>query len=169
MAQASKFGQTFFIFALAIMPVVFFLGVVTYYRVMQTGVEDVIYARAISKIRHFYSEIDPARASFFRAASVDQVGLAGLGLFALRWQQFLSGAAMIRMVNAVVGGVFIALTISFFLHPHPLAAIGVGAMSALLFGGLFLRHQWTVFVRVNEALPMPKDPLTAKNAARRRP
>ncbi len=31
-AQASKFGESFFVFALAILPVVFFLGVVTYYR-----------------------------------------------------------------------------------------------------------------------------------------
>jgi len=48
-AQASKFGVTFFIFALAILPVVFFLGVVTYYRLLETGVEDVIYARASAR------------------------------------------------------------------------------------------------------------------------
>src|SRR5258708_38820016 len=56
-AQASRFGVSFFIFALANMPVVFFLGVTTYYRLLQTGVEDVIYARAISKIRDFFSQI----------------------------------------------------------------------------------------------------------------
>lgn len=67
-AQASKFGVTFFIFALAIMPVVFFLGVATYYRLLQTGVEDVIYAQAITSIRQFFSQIDPARASFFQAS-----------------------------------------------------------------------------------------------------
>ncbi|HKW70530.1 MAG TPA: hypothetical protein VJP81_08090 [Candidatus Dormibacteraeota bacterium] len=39
-AQASQFGETFFIFALAILPVVFFLGAVTYYRLLQTGVEE---------------------------------------------------------------------------------------------------------------------------------
>ena len=156
-ANASKFGQTFFIFALAIMPVVFFLGVVTYYRVMQTGVEDVIYARAISKIRRFYSEIDPAQASFFQAATVDQVGLTGLGLVKLRWQQFLSGAAMVAIVNSVVGGVFIALTVSYLLQPPPLAAIIVGAAAAILFGGAFLRHQWLVMMHVAKALPISTD------------
>jgi hypothetical protein len=103
-AQASRFGETFFIFALAILPVVFFLGVVTYYRVLQTGVEDVIYARAMSRIQQFYSEIDPAHADLFQETSVDQVGLARLGLFKLWWQQFLSGAAIVAFVNSVVGG-----------------------------------------------------------------
>src|SRR6266567_1728092 len=110
-AQAAKFGQTFFIFALAILPVVFFLGVTTYYRLLQSGIEDVVYARAISKIRALYSEIDPAHASFFHASAVDQVGLRQLGLFRLRWQQFLSAAATVAIVNSVVGGVFFALTL----------------------------------------------------------
>ena len=153
-AQASRFGQTFFIFALAIMPVVFFLGVVTYYRVLQTGVEDVIYARAISKIREFYGEIDPTRASFFHESSVDQVGLTSLGLFALRWQQFLSAAALVAIVNAVVGGVFIAIAFFYFLEPPPLATVGVGAMAALLFSGAFLRHQWTTWMHVAKVLPL---------------
>jgi hypothetical protein len=153
-AQASHFGATFFVFALAIMPVVFFLGVVTYYRVLQTGVEDVIYARAISKIRTFYSEIDPTRASFFRASSVDQVGLASLGLFKLWWQQFLSAAATVAIVNSVVGGVFIALTVSYLLRPPPVAAIGVGAAAVLLLCLAFLRHQWSTWMRVAAALPM---------------
>jgi len=153
-AQASHFGETFYIFALAIMPVVFFLGVVTYYRILQTGIEDVIYARAISKIKTFYSQIDPERAAFFQASSVDQVGLRTLGLFRLWWQQFLSAAAMVAIVNSVVGGVFIALTVTYFFQPPPLAAIGVGAAAVLLLCVGFLRHQWTTWMRVAASLPI---------------
>ena len=153
-AQASKFGETFFIFALAILPVVFFLGVVTYYRTLQTGVEDVIYARAMSKIQKFYSEIEPARAELFHASSVDQVGLTRLGLFALWWQQFLSAAATIAIVNSVVAGVFIAFTVAYLLQPPQLAAILVGAAAALLIGLAFLRHQWATWMHVAKALPM---------------
>jgi hypothetical protein len=142
------------VFALAIMPVVFFLGLVTYYRVLQTGVEDVIYARAISKIRAFYSEIDPARASFFHASSVDQVGLRSLGLFRLGWQQFLSAAAMVAIVNSVVGGVFIALTVSYLFRPEAVASIGIGAAAVVLLSAGFLRHQWTTWMRVAAALPV---------------
>ncbi len=153
-AQASRSSDTFFIFALAILPVVFFLGTVTYYRLLQTGVEDVTYARAMSKIQEFFSEVDPARADLFGASSVDQVGLTRLGMFGLRWQQFLSSAAMIAIVNSVVGGVFIALTVAFVTGLSGLAAILIGSAATLLIAVGFLRHQWTTWMRVAKALPM---------------
>lgn len=153
-AQAARFGETFFIFALAILPVVFFLGVVTYYRLLQTGVEDVIYARAMGKIRDFYSNIDPAHADLFHESSIDQVGLTRLGLFKLRWQQFLSSAATIAIVNSVVGGVFIAFTTVFVLGAEALVAIIIGAAAAAAIGAAFLRHQWGTWMQVAKALPM---------------
>lgn len=153
-AQASRFGQAFFIFAVAILPVVFFLGVVTYYRVLQTGVEDVIYARAISRIAKFYGEIDPAHADLFHATTVDQVGLRRMGLFRLRWQQFLSSAATVAIVNSVVGGVFVAVTVAYAAGPPPYAAVLIGAVAAALIALGFLRHQWTTWMHVAKAVPM---------------
>jgi uncharacterized membrane protein len=156
-AQASRLGDAFFIFALAILPVVFFLGLVTYYRTLQTGVEDVIYARAMSKISRFYSEIDPEHAGLFHASSVDQVGLTRLGLFALWWQQFLSSAATVAIINSVVAGVCIAIAVAYLLQPAPVGAIAVGVVSAALIGVSFLRHQWSTWMRVAKALPMAID------------
>ena len=153
-AQASRFSETFFVFALAVLPVVFFLGLVTYYRVLQTGVEDVIYARAMSEIQRFYSEIDPAHADLFRDTSVDHVGLARLGMFALRWQQFLSAAAVVAIINSVVGGVFIGLSVAYVLQPPSLIALGIGAAAAVLIALSFLRHQWATWMHFAKALPM---------------
>ena len=153
-AQASKFGESFFLFALALLPVVFFLGVVTYYRLVQTGVEDVIYARSMSKIQSFFSEIDPAYADLFNATSVDQVGLSKLGLFRLWWQQFLSSAAVVAIVNAVVGGVFTALVVTFVLGAESLIASIIGAVAAVVIALAFLRHQWMTWMHVAKALPM---------------
>jgi hypothetical protein len=161
-AQASRFGVSFFIFALAIMPVVFFLGVTTYYRLLQTGVEDVIYARAVSKIRDFFSAIEPSKAAFFQASAVDQVGLRNLGLWRLRWQQFLSAAATVAIVNSVVGGVFLALTVAYFAAPPALASIGAGAAGALALAIVFLVHQWRIWMRVAAALPMAEPPIKGK-------
>jgi hypothetical protein len=153
-AQASRFSETFFVFALAVLPVVFFLGLVTYYRVLQTGVEDVIYARAMTRIQRFYSEIDPSHADLFQDTSVDHVGLARLGMFALRWQQFLSGAAVVAIVNSVVGGVFIGLTLAYLLQPPSLIALGIGAAAAVVIALAFLRHQWATWMHVAKALPV---------------
>jgi hypothetical protein len=161
-AQASRFGVSFFIFALAIMPVVFFLGIATYYRLLETGVEDVIYARAISKIRDFFSEIEPAQAAFFHASAVDQVGLRDLGLWRLRWQQFLSAAATVAIVNSVVGGVFLALTVAYFAAPPAILSIGAGAAGALVLAVAFLLHQWRTWMKVAAALPMAAPAATMK-------
>ena len=154
MAQAQRFGETFFIFALAILPVVFFLGLVTYYRVLQTGVEDVIYARAMSRIRDYYSRIDQAHAALFHESSIDQVGLSRMGLFKLWWQQFLSSAALIAIVNSVVGGVLIAFTAAFALGAEALVSIVIGAAAAAAISAAFLRHQWGTWMQVAKALPI---------------
>ncbi len=153
-AQVSQLGQAFFIFAVAILPVVFFLGLVTYGRLLQSGVEDVIYARAISRIRVFYGEIDPSRAEYFHETSVDQVGLSAMGLFKLRWQQFLAAAATVAVVNSVVGGVFVAIMIAGSLPLPAWADTGIGAAGALLLAVALLRYQWRAWSRVAEALPM---------------
>ena len=152
--QVSRLGAAFFVFAFAILPVVFFLGLVTFGRLLQTGVEDVIYARAISRIRSFYSEIDPSRADYFGENSVDQVGLTAIGLWNLRWQQFLAAAATIAVVNAVVGGAFVALTIRGLFAKAALLTSVVGAAVTLLLALAFLRYQWRIWTRVASALPM---------------
>ncbi len=153
--QVSRMGQAFFVFAFAILPVVFFLGLVTFGRLLQSGVEDVIYARAISHIRSFYSAIDPSKGDYFAETSVDQVGLAAMGLFKLRWQQFLAAAATIAVVNAMVGGAFVALTIRGLFEQAGIAVVTlVGGAVALLLAFAFLRYQWRAWMHVAAALPL---------------
>jgi hypothetical protein len=150
--QVSRFGDAFLIFALAILPVVFFLGLVTYSRLLQTGVEDVIYARAIGRIHRVYAGIDPDQAQYFQQTQVDFVGLESLGLFKLRFQQFLASAAAVAVVNAVVGGAFIAI-IAGAIWRVPLLAIGLGAVGTLLIATAVLRHQWNAWMHVARVLP----------------
>lgn len=153
--QVSRMGQAFFVFAFAILPVVFFLGLVTFGRLLQSGVEDVIYARAISRIRSFYSAIEPTRADYFAETGVDQVGLAAMGLFKLRWQQFLAAAATIAVINAMVGGAFVALAIrGLFEQAGVVVVTLVGATVAVLLAVAFLRYQWRAWMHVAAALSL---------------
>ncbi len=149
-AQVKDLGT---LFALAILPVVFFLGLVTYGRLLQTGVEDTIYARAIGQIRRFYSEIEPARAGYFREIHGDRAGLRTIGLFRRWWQPFLTAAAMVAMVNAVVGGAFMAILIGRFVGPPAWVAIAAGGGTAFLIAAAFNRHQRRAWNRVDLALP----------------
>jgi hypothetical protein len=149
-AQVANLGT---LFALAILPVVFFLGLVTYGRLLQSGVEDTIYARAIGRIRRLYGEINPARAEYFRDIHSDRAGLRAMGLFRRWWQQFLTAAAMVAMVNAVVAGAFVAIAIARSVNPPALVSVAIGGGAALLVGASFYRHQRRAWNRVDQALP----------------
>ena len=113
-----------------------------------------IYARAMSKIQDFASKIDPGHAELFHKSPIDHVGLAGLVLVKLWWPQFLSSAAMIAIVNSVVGGVFIAFTTVFALGAESLGAILIGTVAAAAIGAAFLRHKWATWMQVAKGLPM---------------
>jgi hypothetical protein len=65
-AQLSHLGTAFFVFSLVVLPTLFFMGLITFQRVLQSGLADVTYARGINRIRHLYLEYAPkcSRTSF---------------------------------------------------------------------------------------------------------
>ncbi|TMD04706.1 MAG: hypothetical protein E6J01_12305 [Chloroflexi bacterium] len=153
LALAGQVANLGTVFALAILPVVFFLGLVTYGRLLQSGVEDTIYARAIGRIRRLYGEINPSRADYFRDVYSDRAGLRAMGLFRRWWQQFLTAAAMVAMVNSVVAGAFVAIAVARWVKPPALIAVAIGGGAALVVGASFYRHQRRAWNRVDQAIP----------------
>jgi hypothetical protein len=63
--QANQLGDTFYLFALTLLPPVFLLGVFTYLRLVQTSIEDMLYTMGSFRIRQYFVGLDPAAASFF--------------------------------------------------------------------------------------------------------
>jgi hypothetical protein len=63
--QISRLGTAFFAFALVLLPTLFFLGLVTFERALELGIEDYIYAAGMSRIRHFYVEMVPQAEKYF--------------------------------------------------------------------------------------------------------
>lgn len=51
--------------ALFVLPMLVFLGTVTFVRIIATGIEDAIYAQAIGRIRHYYLELAGDDARYF--------------------------------------------------------------------------------------------------------
>ena len=135
-AQQSALGRVFWAFALTALPAVLFLGLVTYVRVLQSSIEDLIYARAINRIRHYYTELDPARAGYFLLSGRDDVRGA-LQNMSLRdsWVQYLfTLPSAVAVLNALLGGATVALAVVFTAGVVPLLATvaGAGSGSALL-------------------------------------
>jgi hypothetical protein len=136
-AQQLRFGDVFLVFVLTVLPALLFLGLVTYVRVLQSSVEDILYARAINRIRHYYTELDPARAHYFLLSGRDDLRGA-LQNMCLRdsWTQFLfTLPSAVAVINGLLAGATAALALALTARDMaPLLAmvVGAGAGSAVL-------------------------------------
>jgi hypothetical protein len=63
--QANQLGDPFYLFALLVLPPVFLLGVFSYLRLVQTSIEDMVYAVGSFRIRQYFLGLDPAAVPFF--------------------------------------------------------------------------------------------------------
>lgn len=154
--QSSQMGSAFYIFSLVIFPALFFIGLVTFERVLQTGIEDIVYARGINRIRHFYLEHAPEmRRYFILSDSDDDIGaMRNMGASYSRWQGFLTTAGMIAVIDSIIAGVFCAMLLyALFTLPLPICTIVGGGMFALsLF--LFQNYQANRWGRAARSIPV---------------
>jgi hypothetical protein len=58
-ATASQIGTAFYAFGLILLPTLAFVGLVTFERVLQSGIEDRDYARRIARLRGYYFDTAP--------------------------------------------------------------------------------------------------------------
>jgi hypothetical protein len=142
-AQRSPLGEVFYAVALTVLPAVLFLGLVTYVRVLQSSIEDILYARAINRIRHYYTEIDPSQAHYFLLSGRDDVRGA-LANMCIRdsWTQLLfTMPSAVAVINALLAGVTVALAIVTAVGaPLPLTVLS-GMASGTTVLGLHLAYQ----------------------------
>jgi hypothetical protein len=134
-SQVSEGGEVFQLFALAVLPTLFFLGVFTFVRLVQSSIEDIRYGRAINRIRHYYIERAGEDARYFLMSGHDDprgviwnMGLDG----SYRLQIFFSTASAVCVVNSVVGagGVAILLGVTLELPLAVAAVAGVAFLAA---------------------------------------
>jgi hypothetical protein len=143
-ATASSVGTAFYAFGLVLLPTLTFVGLVTFERVLQSGIEDLGYARRIALLRGYYFDIAPELAPYLLsvppAERLQVQGLRG-GL----WQGFRTIAGMLGVITAVLAGSTAAL-IAILASDHSLAAALISgapvALSALVALMRFQRSAW---------------------------
>jgi hypothetical protein len=149
-ATASRVGSAFYAFGLALLPTLAPIGLMTFERVLQSGVEDHDYARRIAQLRTFYFDQVPQLVEWMpRVPAQEQ--LSARGLSGGRAQGFLTAAGMVAIVTAVLLGGAAGLVCS-VLFNHALApALGAGAVVAV--AGLFAltEYQRNVWIRADAA------------------
>ena len=111
--QVADVGQPFFLFALAVLPTLFLLGLLTYLRLTQSASEDLLYSRAINRIRRYYLDLDPAAPSWFLLGGHDDIHgvMANMGLVTSNWHLLSHTATMVAVTTSIIGGVFVALAV----------------------------------------------------------
>jgi hypothetical protein len=152
--QVSDMGEAFFLFGLVLFPSLFFLGIVTFDRVLQTALEDWVYTCEINRIRHYYVELAPeVRRYFIQSIHDDETGaLQGLGLNPSKWQYFLTSSGMVAVINSVLAGVFAGMLLRFALSLPIYAAAGSGIAVFLVSVIVHNRYQLYKFAQVESRL-----------------
>lgn len=140
--QVSDIGDAFDVFALVVLPTLFALGVFTFVRTVESSVEDVLYGRAINRIRAYYLEMaGPESRWFVMKGHDDALGvLANMGLQRSRWQLYFTISTMVATVNSVIGGSVAALLVGRLLDAPLGVAAAVGAVAAA--ASFALHRRW---------------------------
>jgi hypothetical protein len=125
--QISQLGAAFYAFALILLPVLAFVGVVTFVRLVQSSIEDLAYANRIALLRSFYLRVSPELAPYLVVARAS-ASAHGERLAPNAWQLTLTAAGMVAVVNSVVVAACAGLVLE-AAGVHSLAlSVAVGAV-----------------------------------------
>jgi hypothetical protein len=140
-AQATAFGAGFVVFALLILPVVLFVGVATYARLLEINNEDYVWVRGMNRLRGAYLDVDPEIAKYFITGTTEDAagifktfGAEEQASFDAEWfHGFVTTPATIGFVDAMVAAVLAAVVVV-QLNPGTMipAAAAVGVVTFLV-------------------------------------
>jgi hypothetical protein len=132
-ATATRVGTAFFAMALIVLPALAFIGVATWARVLQSGVEDFGYAKRITLLRAYYFDNAPELGAYLLRRPESE-WLHVLGLRPGRRQQFVTIAGLVAVITSILTGSAVGV-LAAVISDHSLpAALPAGG----LVGGLLL-------------------------------
>jgi len=152
-------GEPFLTFAFAVLPAVAILGFITFFRVLESSVEDMVYAAAIEPIRRAYFALEPDRADELfllqGTSALSEMGVTARG----RRQLWFTTASTIGSVNSVFVGVIVALGLDGVAGMPIAAAVPVGIVVSLVSVMVHFNEQRRRFARVLGPLGMLERPV----------
>jgi hypothetical protein len=170
-ATATRVGTAFYAFGLVLLPTLAFTGLVTFERVLQSGIEDLRYAQRIALLRGYYLDEAPELTPYLLSVSeqrqadlpvplphagVNQDRLQVQGLWGGAWQGYRTVAGMVAVITAVLAGSAVGLLtaiVSAHSLPAALAAGGAAAVAAL---AALMRYQTSAWKR-SASIPTMSD------------
>jgi hypothetical protein len=176
-ATADRVGTAFYAFGLLLLPTLAFTGLVTFERVLQSGIEDLRYARRIAQLRGYYLDEAPELTPYLLSvlehrqtdlpqpppdAGVKQHRLQVQGLWGGAWQGYRTVAGMVAVITAVLAGSAIGL-LTAIVSAHSLAAaLTAGGVAAVATLAALMRYQGSAWER---SASIPTDQAAAPASA----
>ena len=163
-AQAMAFGEGFVTFALLILPVVLFVGIATFMRLVAINHEDVGWVVGMNLLRHAYLGAAPELRPYFVSGSTDdEPGIMatfgatpGPGSFA---HEFVTTPGMLAIIDGVIAGVLAGILT---LRTGLGTPIGIGSAVAVgvVTVALLVSYQYRGVVRPRGRRPtrFPEEP-----------
>jgi hypothetical protein len=145
-AQATSFNESFVTFALLILPVVLFVGVATFVRLVAINREDMDWVAGMNLLRHAYLGAAPElRPYFITGSSDDEAGIMATfgattgpgGLVHV----LVTTPGMLAVVDGVLAGVLVAIVALQIGLDTPLT-LGVAITLSLVTVALHVVHQY---------------------------
>jgi hypothetical protein len=132
--QATGFGPESTAFALMILPLVLFLGLTTFVRVLDIAADEVRWVRALNRIRSGYVALEPAVDAYLVAGRTDDpAGLAATltpGRSPRRLHGLVSIPGVVAVVNAAIAAAIAGISATTVaLNPGPILVLVIGAVA----------------------------------------
>lgn len=143
-AQATAFGDGFFIFALVILPVVLFIGLTTVQRMGASNYYDAQCVIGMNRIRHAYLQLAPEVEPYLVMGSTDDEKSVAITMGRMPQNNFLvdiivATPSVLAVINSVLAGAIVAL-IALQLDLVAWAAVVLGVGTGVI--GLLLQFAY---------------------------
>ena len=151
-ATAAGARTAFYAFALILLPTLAFVGLATFNRVLQSGIEDLGYASRIARLRGYYFRYAPELAGYLLSVPpAERLRMHGIG--GGRGQKFLTVSAMAGLVTAVLAGSAAGLLAAVVSGHVLIAALITGVLVAIAMFAALIRFQVSAWRRAAALLP----------------
>jgi hypothetical protein len=143
-AQSSR--TALYTFGLVLFPVLVFLGLTTFERVLQTSIDDTVYLRRMNRLRRFYVDAAPGLASYMSLPAAGEKVEDILRLEGFRpgpWQLLLSAPGTVAIINSALVGVTVGLAAGALSHSNLWAATIAGLIAFAAVVPAHQRYQMT--------------------------
>jgi hypothetical protein len=148
-AAAAHIGATFYAFGVVVLATLSFVGLVTFERVLQSGIEDHGYAERIARLRAFYFDCAPEITSYLASVPPPQ-RLAIQGLRAGFSQGLRTVAGMVAVVTGVLAGSAAGLIAAVAAGHSAVAGFVTGSVVAVAIVVALMRFQHSAWGQIRQ-------------------